>query len=296
MIARIGLGHGRELARGGPIELAAVDDDAADGDAVAAEKLGGRMHDDVGAVLEGPAQVGRGEGGIEHQRQLVAVRDVRHRLDVEHFQARIAERLGEHQARLVGDGLVEACRIARIGQRGGDAEARQRMREHVVRAAVDARRRHDVPARAHQRGDGEMQRGLPAGGRHRADAAFQRRDALLEHRDGGIGDARIDVPGALQVEQPGGVLDVVEHVGRGLVDRHGARARRRIGLLAGVQRERIEAGAFWCGHLSSRPERESERTGTQGRVCSPESLLVSLSAKFRMTIAYPRAACTPAYA
>ena len=94
----------------------------------------------------------------------------------------------------------------------------------------------------------EVQRRLAAGGGDRADAALQRRDALLQHGHGRVGDARIDVPGALQVEQAGRVLGVVEHVGRGLVDRHGARAGGRIGPLAGMQRERVEARTARRGH------------------------------------------------
>ena len=89
----------------------------------------------------------------------------------------------------------------------------------------------------------EMQRRLAAGGGHRADAALERRDALLQHRHGRVGDARVDVPGALQVEQRGRVLGVVEHVGRGLVDRHRARARRRVGPLPGVQARACRSAA-----------------------------------------------------
>jgi len=174
--------------------------------------------------------------------------DLRYRGDVQHLQPGIAERLGKQQARLVGDGARETCGIARIGQRGGDAEARQGMREHVVRAAVDARRRNDVPARPHQRGDGEMQGCLPAGGRHRADAALQRRNALFQHRGGRVGNARIDVTGPLEVEQPGGVFGIVEHVGGGLVDGHGARPRRRVGTLSRVQTERGNARRFGNRH------------------------------------------------
>jgi hypothetical protein len=67
VIALRGLGHLRELAVV-PGELARLDDHAAHGGAVAAEELGGRMHDDVGAVLDRPAQIGRGEGVVDHQR------------------------------------------------------------------------------------------------------------------------------------------------------------------------------------------------------------------------------------
>ena len=47
-----------------------------------------------------------------------------------------------------------------------------------------------------------------------------------------------------------GVLGVVEHVGRGLVDRHRPRARGRIGPLARVQRERVEARTARGGHVA----------------------------------------------
>ena len=49
------------------------------------------------------------------------------------------------------------------------------------------------------------------------------------------------LPEFLQGEQVGGVLGVVEDVGGGLVDRHGARAGGRVGRLAGVQGEGLEA-------------------------------------------------------
>ena len=44
----------------------------------------------------------------------VPVRDVGDRLDVQHLQPGIAERLGEHQARLVGDGALRSS----AGSRG----------------------------------------------------------------------------------------------------------------------------------------------------------------------------------
>ena len=74
------------------------------------------------------------------------------------------------------------------------------------------------------------------------DAAFQRRDPLLEHGVGRVGDARVDVPAALHVEQRRGVVGVLEHVGRGEIDRLRARAVLRIGLLARVQAERCRTG------------------------------------------------------
>ncbi len=48
-----------------PIEGAAIDDRAADRVAVAAEELSQRMHDDVGAMLDGADEIGRGQRVID---------------------------------------------------------------------------------------------------------------------------------------------------------------------------------------------------------------------------------------
>src|SRR5215218_10169966 len=56
---------------------------------------------------------------------------------------------------------------------------------------------------------------------------------------------------SLHVEERRGVLGVAEDVRGGLVDRHRARAGRRVGRLAGVQREGIEARVLRTGHVNS---------------------------------------------
>ena len=77
--------HGKAAVR--PLERAAVDDDAADRRAVAADELRRRVDDDVGAVLDRAAEVRRGERVVDDQRRAVLVRDLRHRLDVEDVAA-----------------------------------------------------------------------------------------------------------------------------------------------------------------------------------------------------------------
>ena len=86
-------------------------------------------------------------------------------------------------------------------------------------------------ARAHQRGNAQVQRGLAAGGGDRANAAFQRRHPLLQHRIGRVADAAVDVAGALQVEQRGGVVAGLENEGGGEVNRHRPRARDGVGAM-----------------------------------------------------------------
>lgn len=91
----------------------------------------------------------------------------------------------------------------------------------------------------------------PARRADRADAALQRRDALLQDRRGRVGNAAVEMACALQVEEDRGVIGVAEHVGRGLIDRHRARAVDRVRLLAGVQRQGVGANVLGAAHGSS---------------------------------------------
>ena len=206
------------------------------------------VHDDVGAMRDRVAEIGRGEGAVDHQRQAGGMRDLRDARDVEHLAAGIADRLAEDQPRGGRDLLGERIGIARIDEGRGDAEARQGQPHHVAAAAIDRGRGDDVAALPHQGGDRDVQRRLAARHRERADAAFEGCDAFLEHRHGGIGDAAVDMAADLEVEQAGGVLDIAEDIGGRLVDRHGARAGHRIGPLARMQRECVKLEEIGVGH------------------------------------------------
>ena len=101
-----------------------------------------------------------------------------------------------------------------------------------------------------QRGDGEKLGGLAGGGREGGDAALERRDALLEDVGRRVRDAGVDVTELCEAEEAGAVLGVIEDVGRGLVDRHGAGVGRRVGLLSGVKLEGFKVVVFGVvGHV-----------------------------------------------
>ena len=102
VVALGGFGHARELAVV-PGEAAAVHDHASDGRAVPADELGRRMDDDVGAPVQGPAEVGRGEGVVDDQRHARVMRDLGDAFDVEHVDLGIAHDLGVEALGLVGD-------------------------------------------------------------------------------------------------------------------------------------------------------------------------------------------------
>jgi hypothetical protein len=103
--------------------------------------------------------------------------------------------------------------------------------------------------------------GVTGGDRKSRGAALERGDALLEHGVGRIADAGVDVAEGLKADQRGGVIDVVEHERRGLVDRGRARAGGRVRLRAGMDRERGKAGgAFGHGARPGAVARSHART------------------------------------
>jgi hypothetical protein len=104
------------------------------------------MHDDVGTVIERPAQVGRRHRIVDDQRHTVTMRNGRDALDVGDIALRIAERFDEHGLGFGVDQRLEGTRIAVIGKARFDAVLRQRVRKQVVGAPVKRARGDDVVA------------------------------------------------------------------------------------------------------------------------------------------------------
>ncbi len=122
VIGVLRLGQHREaFGVRGPVEAAAVDDGTAHGRAVAAEELGQRMHDDVGAVGEGLEQHRRRDGVIDDQRHAVAVRDLRQRLDVGDVAGRVADALAIDRAGVRVDQRLDVLRRVARGEAEVDA-------------------------------------------------------------------------------------------------------------------------------------------------------------------------------
>ena len=134
-------------------------------------------------------------------------------------------------------------------------ELRERVVELVVGAAVERRRRDDVPAVLGQVRERHELGGLPARGGQRAHAALERGHAVLEHRLGGVHDPRVDVAELLEPEQRRRVRGVAEHVAGGLVDGNGAGAGGRIGRGARVDLLGLETPALGHGDDSCRRRR-----------------------------------------
>jgi hypothetical protein len=222
------------------------------------------VDDDVGAPLNRPAQVRRGHGVVDDQRDLGLVGDLGEGFDVDDVDERVAQRFRVKQLGVLLDGFAEILRVARVDEGGLDAELPQVHVQQRVRAAVQGRGRDDVVAGAAQREDGGDFGRLAGGGGQRRAPALDRRHAFLEHRHRRVGDARVDVAEGLQVEQAGGVLGGVEDERGGLVDRRGARAGGRIRDLPGVQAKRLNAELAVSHAPDSKRNRSSFPGGNPG--------------------------------
>ena len=142
-------------------------------------------------------------------------------------------------------GVIAFCEglgIGGVGPRDVPVELLERVIELVDRAAVELPAGHELVARLQQGVEHDHLRGVTRGDGERRRAAFERGDALLQHGLGRAADARVDVAERFEAEQRGGVVDVVEDVGGGLIDRRDARAGRGVGCGAGMDGERGKPG------------------------------------------------------
>ena len=189
---------------------------------MAADELGGRVHDDVGAVAEGLGQIGRGHRVVDHQGDAGARgrRPTRPRSRGRRpWGCRWSRRrrpwcwAGRRPARRRGRRVVDEADL--------DPELGQGVVEQVVGAPVERGRRDDVAAVLGQVQQGDGLGRLAAGHGQRGHPAFEGGHPLLEDRLGGVHDPGVDVAQLLQAEEGGGVGGVPEGVAGGLVDGHG---------------------------------------------------------------------------
>jgi hypothetical protein len=131
-----------------PIEVAAVDEDAADGGAVAAEPLGERLDDDGGAVLDRAAQIRRREGVVHEERDVERAPELGEPGDVGNVEARVADRLDEPGLGRLVARRREALGIGGLDEAHVDAEPPEGVQEDVPGAAVQRRGRDDAVAGA----------------------------------------------------------------------------------------------------------------------------------------------------
>ena len=164
--------------------------------------------------------------------------------NVEHIQAGVAHGFAKEQLGVGAHSRTPTLDVVRFDKGGLYAKAAQRVVQQVVRAAIQSRAGHNVRARTHECGNGEVQGRLTTGGADGADAAFEGGHALLQHRVGGVADAAVHMACALQIEQRSRMVAGLKHERGGQVNRHSACAGGGVGCGACVQRERVKT---WIG-------------------------------------------------
>ena len=197
----------------------AAQDRAAQGAALAVDVLGGGVHDDVGAEFERPLQHRRGEGVVEHDLGAGLVREVAHRLDVDDVEHRVGGRFEQHGLRRLRQRLLPLREVAAVDELALDAVLGQQLVHDVVARAEQLARRDDAVAGLEQRQQGEEHRRHAGRGGAAGLGAFERGEAVLEHRDGRIAEARILEVRALALEGRLGLLGAVVGVARGQEER-----------------------------------------------------------------------------
>ena len=159
--------------------------------------------------------------------------------DIGDIAARVADRLDKDR---LGPAINQGGKIGRViagGKAGADAPLRQRVRQQVVGAAVQRTGGDDVVTGLGNGLDRIGDRRLARGQGQRANAAFQRRHALLQHIGGGVHDPGVDVARHLQIEQVGPVLGVIKGIGHGLVDGHCHCTGGRVGAVTAMHGDRF---------------------------------------------------------
>ena len=212
-----------------PREFATVHNRAADAGAVAADVFGQGVHDDIRAMLERPQLIRRRERTVNDKRDLMGMRDRRHRLDIDEIRVRVADGLDIDSLRIRLH-RVRKCLypLRRVDERRLDAEIREGMLQKVVGAAIDRRRRHDMLPRVHERLQRIRHRCRPRSRSQRRHAALQRRQAALQHILRRVREAAVYIARILQREAIRRMLRIAEHIRSRLIDRHRPRIRRRI--------------------------------------------------------------------
>jgi len=229
-----------------PRELAAVDDDAADGRPVARDPLRRRLPNDVGAVLERPTEVGVANvlsttSGTAFSWAISASRS-KSGVTSEGF-ATVST-----WTNAVSSSIASAyASSSSVSTSRASTPRRFAMLVRVRgRAAVHLGTGDDVVARAREHGRYRVERGHPRAGRDRVGAARQVGDPVFEDAHGRVGEPGVDValrPERVHLRRR---LRVVEDERGRLVDRGRARPGRRVGLGAGVETPGVEPTCHVC--------------------------------------------------
>ncbi len=219
-------------------QLGRAADQPADRVAVAADILGRRMHHVVGAERQGFRADRAGKRAVDREAGASLVGDLRRRFDVGQPQERIAGRIDEDQLGLVRGRPGQCIEVRCVDLADLDAHAGQGVVGELGNACVGDVREDEMVA-GRELGEQDRARRRHAGGEGDAGlGALKDRDLLFQLADGRVGPAGVD-EGALLGQLVGReALGLFRHEGRGHDDVRARGPGRRVGRLAGMDRQR----------------------------------------------------------
>ena len=166
--------------------------------------------------------------------------------------AGIGETLDKHAARVIGDRAPDLVHIVGVDKGDVPAEFLDRMGQLVERATIEFLRRDNMRAGVHQHMEYDDLRRMARRHRQRRHATLHRRNLAFQRAVGRVHDAGINIPERIEIEQIGGMFDIIENIRRRLVNRRDPRVGRRIRFGAGVDGHGFQMGGFeMIGHDAS---------------------------------------------
>lgn len=188
MVAVRGLDElGEAVAVLAPVELAGVNNDTANGGAVAANPLGGGVDDNVGTVVNGTDKVASSaKGVVDDQGDALLVSDLGNGLKVGHIVARVTDALDVDGLGFVVNGSGNVLGLVAVDELGGDAQAGEEHLELVVGAAVEVGRGDNVVAGLGKSGNGNELGCLARRGGKGSNSSLKSSNALLKDVVGGL--------------------------------------------------------------------------------------------------------------
>mmetsp|Transcript_56136 Transcript_56136/g.112527 ORF Transcript_56136/g.112527 Transcript_56136/m.112527 type:complete len:441 (+) Transcript_56136:356-1678(+) len=235
--AVVGVARLREDGKlaGAPVEVAPLDDEAAHRIAMAAEALGGTVHDDVGAVLERPDEVGGGGRVVHDERDALRVRDLGQLLQVHNKPSRISNGLAIESLRLLGERFLDGIKVI-VGAEGHfPTELLELASKLCHGASVELVRGDEVVTGVQEVAEGEALGSMARGHCESRHAPLQCRDLLLQGVRGGICDASVDGPKCLQGEFGCCIIGILEDKARAHRDGGGPCACGGVRLLPCIE-------------------------------------------------------------
>ncbi len=202
---------------------------------VATDALGGGVHHEVDAVVEGTLGQRGGEGRVDGGDGTGDAADV---VEVDEVEARVRGRLGPHQHRATRlDRGREGARLGAVHERDVDPETRAHRLEDHLGSGIELPLGHQVVARRTEAQHHPRHGAHPGRVGTRRLGAFELGDRPLEGRHRRVAVPAVEALVTHRGRAPAGRLDRVVLEGRGRVEHGGQRGLPR--LTSGEDRQRL---------------------------------------------------------